>query len=245
MSQYAWQPDRAAYAGRWWPRRLCAVPRRPTALIHIVRSAAALATRAYLRMYHRLEIAGGGNLPADGSFVMVANHTSHLDGLCMLTALPLHRLDRAYPAAADDYFFVSLPRIAASTIFINAMPFGRREHVRESIDIARRLLRERGNVLILFPEGTRSTSGEMGEFRPGIGSVVAGLDVPVVPCAIRGAQQAMPKGSGFPRPRKICLSIGRPRNYAAMGRGKDAARQVSRELNDAVRELLCACTSTR
>ena len=201
--------------------------------------------RAWLRTYHRLHIAGRENLPADGSFVMISNHSSHLDGLCMLAALPLERLDRAYPAAADDYFFVSVPRIAASAILINAMPFGRRDRLRQSIDTARRLLRQRGNVLILFPEGTRSASGEMGEFRPGVGSVVAGLDVPVVPCAIRGAHDAMPKHAIIPWPRKICLTIGRPRNYAAAGRGKDAARHVSRELHEAVRELLCESPSTR
>ena len=222
--------------------RLCDCPRRPVALVHAVRGAAAVVLRAWLRAYHHFDIIGGENLPADdgSSFVMVANHSSHLDALCMLSALPLRRLDRAYPAAAEDYFFVNVHRSAAAALFVNAMPFGRQHHLRQSMDLCRRLLRERGNVLILFPEGTRSADGRLGDFRPGIGSLLAGLDVPVVPCAVLGAHRAMPKGSIFPRPRRVQLIVGTPRCYIDEGAGKESARRITRELHDTVEELLCA-----
>ena len=63
--------------------------------------------------------------PADESFVLVANHASHLDTLCLLAALPLRRLHRAYPAAAADYFFVNVARRALAVLVVNALPFHR------------------------------------------------------------------------------------------------------------------------
>ena len=240
MSQWSfWHDGIAADVGRSLTDRLTDIPRRPDVFVDGVRSIAALALRGWLRVYHRFAITGLEDLPAAGSFVMVANHSSHLDALCMLSALPLRSLNRAYPAAAEDYFFVSLPRVAEAAIFMNAMPFGRQHHVRQSMQLCRRLLRERGNILILFPEGTRSVDGELAEFRPGVGSLLAGLDVPVVPCAIRGTYRALPKGSFWPRPRRVRLHIGPSRCYADLGRGKDAARHIARELHDAVKELLC------
>src|SRR5262245_13140886 len=124
MSQESsWQYGTAVQIGRSLPDRLRDFPRRPDALIDGVRFVSALPIRAWLKVYHQFTIVGRENLPTGGSFVMVSNHSSHLDALCMLSALPLRRLNRAYPAAAEDYFFVSLPRVAAAAIFVNAMPF--------------------------------------------------------------------------------------------------------------------------
>jgi len=223
--------------------RFRAFPPHPVGVVNAVRCTTALALRAWLRLYHRMEIVGRENLPRHRSFVMVANHSSHLDALCMLSALPLRSLGTTYPAAAEDYFFVNLPRMAAARIFVNALPFSRQGHVRQSLNLCRRLLRQQGNVLILFPEGTRSAGGELGEFRPGIAGVVAGLDVPVVPCAVVGAARALPKGRLIPRPRQLRLIIGISRTYAELEPGKDSSRHIVRDLHDAVKELLCAPVS--
>jgi 1-acyl-sn-glycerol-3-phosphate acyltransferase len=239
MSQSHWHYGPAADIGRSIPDRLRDFPRQPDIFVYGMRSVAALAVRSWLKIYHRIEITGRENLPTGGSFVMVANHTSHLDALCLLSALPLRSLNRAYPVAAEDYFFMSMPRLAAAAIFANAMPFCRRNHMRQSMNQCRRMLHQRGNILILFPEGTRSTDGEVGEFRRGVGNLVAGLNVPVVPCAIGGAHRALPKGAVLPRPRQLRLTIGAPRNYCDLDPGKESARSVSRDLRDAVKELLC------
>ncbi len=184
--QWTYQP--AADLDRTLAERLQGFPREPDLFVYALRSTAALALRGWLRAYHRFEIVGKDNLPTEKSFVLVSNHSSHLDALCLLSALPLARLHRTFPAAAEDYFFTSLPRRALAGILVNAMPFGRHTHLRQSLDLCRGLLANRGNVLILFPEGTRSTTGEMGEFRPGIGMLAAGTDVPIVPCGVVSAR---------------------------------------------------------
>jgi len=217
--------------------RLRRFPREPDMLVYGLRSLAALAIRSWLRIYHRLEIIGRDNLPGDGSFVMVANHSSHLDALCLLAALPLRKLHRAFPAAAADYFFTSVPRVAVSAITVNALPFRRTLHIRQSLDLCRQLLANPGNILIIFPEGTRSLTSQINEFKPGIGVLLAGTKTPVVPCYLSGAFEAWPKGKVLPRPERLQLFIGAARTFEALSPGKSAAQQIADELRQAVIEL--------
>lgn len=217
--------------------RICQLPRKAGLLRHAVRSVAACSIRAWLAAYHRYEIVGRQNLPTSGSFVMVANHSSHLDALCLLSALPLRRLPQAYPAAAADYFFGSLPRLALSVFIINAIPFDRAAHVRQSLDLCRELLDEPGNILILFPEGTRATNQRIGRFRPGIGMLLAGTNVPVVPCHLAGTRHALPKGAWVPRPRKIRLTIGAPQTFTGWSQERSSIRRLCDHLRRSVLQL--------
>ncbi len=217
--------------------RLRGFPREPDMTQYVLRTGAALLLRAWLRAYHRLRIAGIENLPRDDSFVIVANHASHLDAICLQAALPLRMLHRVFPAAAEDYFFVDLPRTAIAAVFVNALPFSRQSHIRQSLDLCRRLLANPGNVLILFPEGTRTTTGEIGEFKPGIGALVGGTRIPVLPCRIVGAHEAWPKGCTLPRPRRVRIRVGAPLAFPEPIGDKDAMRRVAETLRRAVMAL--------
>ncbi len=233
-----WQYEPAADLDQPLLERLRRFPREPDMAVYGLRSAAALFARGWLRTYHRLEITGREHLPKEQSFVMVANHASHLDALCLLAALPLAKLHRAFPAAAKDYFFVSAPRLALAAVVVNALPFARQTHIRQSLEICRTLLANPGNILILFPEGTRTTSGKIGPFKPGVGLLVAGTTLPVVPCYLQGAFAAWPKGRLFPAPRKLRLRIGEPRTYSTLpSERKESCEQISRDLQQAVAAL--------
>jgi 1-acyl-sn-glycerol-3-phosphate acyltransferase len=85
--------------------RLRQFPREPDVLVYALRSLGALIIRGLLRIYNHFEIIGHQNLRTNRSLVIVANHCSHMDTLCLLAALPLRKLHRAFPAAASDYFF--------------------------------------------------------------------------------------------------------------------------------------------
>jgi 1-acyl-sn-glycerol-3-phosphate acyltransferase len=149
----------------------------------------------------------------------------------------LHKLHRTFPAAAQDYFFVSVPRLAVAAIVVNALPFARRNHIRHSLDLCRQLLANPGNILILFPEGTRTATGQIGEFKPGIGLLAAGTNIPIVPCHLHGAFEAWPKGKLWPRPRKMRLQIGTQRTYASLSPGKESSEQIGNDLRRAVGDL--------
>lgn len=217
--------------------RLRQFPREPDMLVYGLRSLGALIIRGLLHSYNHFEIIGHQNLRTNRSLVVVANHCSHLDTLCLLAALPLRKLHRAFPAAASDYFFQSIPRLWAAAILVNALPFARQARVRQSLSLCRELLANPGTILIIFPEGTRSTTGEIGEFKSGIGALVAGRDVAVAPCFIDGSFQAWPKGKRFPRPQKVRLIVGTPRNYCDRGTDKIDICAIAAELRDAVNEL--------
>ena len=217
--------------------RLRQFPRQPDMLVYGLRSLGALIIRGLLHVYNHFEIIGQQNLRTNRSLVIVANHCSHIDTLCLLAALPLRKLHRAFPVAASDYFFQSIPRLWVAAILVNALPFARQTRVRQSLSLCRELLANPGTILIIFPEGTRSATGEVGGFKSGIGALVAGRDVAVAPCFIDGSFQAWPKGKRFPRPRKVRLVVGTPRNYSNRGTDKIEICAIAAELRDAVNEL--------
>ena len=212
-------------------------PRQPRMLAYAIRSIVAFLLRGWMKIYHRLRIDGRDNLPAKGSFVLVCNHTSHLDTLCMLCSVPIKRIHRTFPAAAADYFFSSLPRSAVSAVLINALPFDRKVNGAESLTVCSKMLANEGNVLIIFPEGTRTTSGEMSRFRSGIGRLVVGTDLPVVPCYLDGGLRAWPKGKVLPRPSSLHLRIGAARQYEHLDKSSASVRKICQELERDVAAL--------
>src|SRR5215510_7857687 len=93
--------------------------------VRMLRVAIQLGMRVALRTYDRLDVIGRENLPLDTSFVMICNHSSHLDAVCLLSSLPLRRVDHAFPVAAADYFFSTYLRSVLSTIAVNGLPIDR------------------------------------------------------------------------------------------------------------------------
>lgn len=217
--------------------RLQNFPREQGMLVFCMRSLAALALRSWMRVYHRLRIEGRRHLPASGSFIMVCNHTSHLDTLCLLCSVPLRKIHYTFPAAAADYFFSSLPRSAISVVLINALPFDREVKGAESLTVCSALLKNEGNILVIFPEGTRTQDGEMHRFRSGIGRLVAGTDLPVIPCYLDGGMRAWPKGKAFPRPRRLQLHIGKPRVYSGTDKSRESVVKICEDLQSRVAAL--------
>ena len=141
-------------------------------------------------------------------FVVVSNHTSHLDAPLIFGALP-RKLSRYVAAgAAADYFFDVWWRKGLTALFFNAFPVDR-IGLRGRKGLATSLLDD-GVPLLLFPEGTRSRTGEMGAFKPGAAALCISRDVPCLPIAILGAAEAMPYGKKWPE-------RGRPRIYVVFG----------------------------
>src|SRR5437879_11841368 len=125
-----WRYDSSRDLERTPLDRLRQFPREPDMLVYGLRSIVALIIRGLLRIYNRFEIIGHENLRTNRSLVIVANHSSHLDTLCVLAALPLRKLHRTFPAAAADYFFESAPRTFVTGAVSHALPLARGGSVR-------------------------------------------------------------------------------------------------------------------
>ncbi|MFC5502533.1 lysophospholipid acyltransferase family protein [Lysinimonas soli] len=141
----------------------------------------------------------------DGAFVVVANHSSHLDAPLIFGALP-RRLSRYLAAgAAADYFFDVWWRRGLTALFFNGFPVDRSGVNPRSVS-AKELLK-RGVPLLVFPEGTRSKDGTFGNFKPGAAALAASVGVPCLPVALIGANTAHPRGSNWPKPGRLPVGV--------------------------------------
>ena len=141
-------------------------------------------------------------------------------------ALPASIRDRTAIAAAADYFFeggVLGPIVALAT---GAFPLGGTEHVRASLERIGRYVDEGWNVIV-FPEGTRSMTGQPGDFKSGIGLLATQLGVPILPVAIHGGHRMWPKGARLPRRRgRIVIRFGARSASRPTSRSREATAQI-------------------
>jgi long-chain acyl-CoA synthetase len=167
--------------------------------------------------------------------LFIANHSSHVDTVSIIRALPAPLRERLAVAAAADYFF-RVPSVGRLTsLFLNTFPFSREGAVRTSLEHCG-LLADLGWSVLIYPEGTRSATGELLPFKLGVGLLGAGLQVPVVPVAVFGGHEVLPKGRSLPHPGPVRVRFGAPIHVAA---GSDAVA-LTLELHDQVAALLSA-----
>jgi 1-acyl-sn-glycerol-3-phosphate acyltransferase len=145
----------------------------------------------------------------DGPMIVAANHVSHLDTPVVLKALPRRVRNRLVVAAAKDYFYRSKARGALVSLSLATFPFDREGGSGDSLGRTRALL-ERGWSLLLFPEGTRSPSGELGRVRTGVAVLSTQTGVPVMPLYVHGLAEVMPKGTSAPLPGGVVVDVGEP-----------------------------------
>jgi 1-acyl-sn-glycerol-3-phosphate acyltransferase len=195
------------------------------------------AVRAYLATCQRVRIEGRENLPDAAPFMLVANHASHFDGPVLATALPLKLRNVVFPIAAGDTFFETPVMTAFSAGMMNALPMWRKNAGHHAMEQLRQRLIEDPCGYILFPEGTRTRTGEMGSFRAGVGMLIAGSPVPVIPCHLDGTYYAWPATRKFPRGSRITLRIGKPLSFAESSNTRDGWNDVAQKLEAAVRAL--------
>ena len=194
-------------------------------------------TRMYLAIAHRLEIRGRNNLPPRPPFVLVANHASHLDAIVLGAILPARFVGAVFPIAAGDTFFTKPASSIFATACMNALPIWRKNCGAHSLEDLRERLAGGECVYILFPEGTRTRTGAMGKFKPGLGRLVAGTDVPIVPCYLRGPFEALPPSRKIPRWKKISVAIGEPLLFTTTTNDRAGWESIAETAENAVRSL--------
>ena len=193
--------------------------------------------RAHLALWHRLKIVGRENVPAEPPFVLIANHASHMDALVLASHLSWRLRDRVFPIAAGDVFFTRPSRSAFSALVLNALPMWRKSCGPQALRQLRQRLVEEPCAFILFPEGARSRDGNVLPFKNGLGMLVAGTSVPVVPCHLHGCFEALRPGWWWPRPKPITLRIGPPLRFADVPNERSGWEQVVARMRSAVVDL--------
>ncbi len=232
-----WELKPAKDLGLPMTRRHRSIRRESGLVATVLRAGWWASVRGALALCHRMSIHGREHVPAEPSFVVAANHASHLDALVIGAAFPLRLRDQLFPIAAGDVFFES-PAIAAfSATVLNALPMWRKKQCGHDLaDLRARLLEEQC-AYILFPEGKRTRTGAMDSFKAGIGMLVAETRVPVVPCYLHGTFEAFPAGRWWPRFVNISLRFGRPLQFSAVPNNRPGWHEIAGKLEAAVRGL--------
>ncbi len=232
-----WKLEPARDHGLTLRKRLQSVHRESGSIPWLIHLAWWSTLHACFRLFHRLVIEGREFIPAKGSFILASNHCSHLDALILASCLPLRLRASVYPIAAGDTFFQKPVTAAMSAIFINALPMWRKSSVSHSLaDLRARLVAERC-VYIIFPEGTRSRDGTMTRFKAGIGMLLAGTSIPIIPCRLWGTFEAFPPTHRLPRPGKIRVKLGTPLVFPLIANERAGWNDIAQQVELAVKSM--------
>ena len=188
-----------------------------------------------------VKVTGSPFIPMNRNFLVIANHASHLD-MGLVKVVLGEQGQRLTTLAARDYFFDTALKRAYFENFTDLIPMDRHGSLRESLRLAGAALRQGFNLLI-FPEGTRSPTGELLEFKPTLGYLALTYEVDVLPIYLKGTYEALPKGTMFPKSRELEAHIGPALTYEML-RAKtqgmarsESYRYATRLAEDAVKAL--------
>jgi len=173
----------------------------------------------------RLRVIGRENFNVEGPAIIAANHQSYLDP-------PL--IGVAYPG--------ELHYLARNTLFkrrlfnwilteVNAIPVDRDRGDVGALRAVLKLLKD-GHRTVIFPEGTRTLTGQIQNARPGIGMIVAKTLVPVIPARIFGSFESWPKNGKF-KPRPITVIVGKPIRFTS-GDVASGEREIYQKISERI-----------
>ncbi|MGM0376968.1 MAG: AMP-binding protein [Bacteroidota bacterium] len=189
-------------------------------------------SRFFFHMYFRFRARGMNNIP-NGPFILAPNHQSFFDGLFVASYLKTRDIRKTYFYAKEKH--VRAPWLKFLAHRNNIIVMDLNNDLKSSIQKMAEVLKRERN-LIIFPEGTRTQTGNLGDFKKTFAILSRELNIPVVPVTIQGADKALPRGSVFPRPfKKVSIEFLEPvypknENYDSLaGRVK---QQIEHKMNE-------------
>jgi len=153
-------------------------------------------SKGFFKIYFKFKSEGTENIP-EGPCIIAPNHQSYLDGLLVASFIKRKTFRSTYFYAKKKHVNNWITKFMASKNNVIVMDIDK--DLKESIQKLAEVLKN-GKKIILFPEGTRTYTGELGDFKKTFAILSRELNVPVVPVAISGAFKAFPRGSKIPRP---------------------------------------------
>jgi long-chain acyl-CoA synthetase len=214
----------------------------PEVVRSTAKSAIALLQQKFYGGLMRTRVTGRSFIPHNRNTLVVANHSSHLDMGLAKHALGSYGKDLVALAARDYFFESSELRRAVVENFTNLAPLDRGGNLRETLREVGQLIDE-GKTVLIFPEGTRSTDGQIREFKGAVGHLALHHDIDLLPVFLGGTFEAMPKKARVPTKRDLVARIGPPLEIAELRRltaglkPAQAARRVALIAQRAVEAL--------
>ena len=186
------------------------------------------------KVYFRFTSDGRKQVPKTGGVLLVANHCSFLDP----PLIGCHLQRAVHYMTKEDLF--RIPVLGWFLRHVNTIPIRREGIDRKGLERVVEVLK-RGEVLLVFPEGTRSHDGKIQNPRRGVGMIAAACEnIAIVPVCIRGSFEAMSPVARFPKPHKIHVSFGEPfhiRHGDNAASHKERYQQISILIMDKIRAV--------
>ncbi len=167
-----------------------------------------------------LRVEGREHIPCSGAAIIAANHVSFLDPVLVAIAAgrPIH-----FMAKEELFRFRPFGWLLQQ---YRVFPVSRRRTDLQAMKRALSLL-EQGEIIVIFPEGTRGDGVQLGAAKPGIGLIASRSGAPVIPAFHRGAEKALPRGARLPRPHRITVKFGAPFRFTEVQREKGEEQIVA------------------
>lgn len=183
--------------------------------------------RIFFRVLGRWDVTGVENVPTTGPVIIAANHLSMADPPLVGCSLPR----KAWFMAKEELFH---PAVGWFLRAMRAFPVKRGEPDMQALKKSLKLLAS-GEILMIFPEGTRQPSGHLGEPELGVGMIALRSKAPVIPVRLSGTDRLLPPGKPFPRPARVTIRYGKPIEFSV-----DPARPARENYTAAAREIMAA-----
>ncbi len=168
--------------------------------------------RIFVFIFLGLNVRRKNLLPQSGPAIIVANHNSHLDTLVLISLFPLNMLSKLKPVAAADYFLENKFISWFALKIIGIIPIARGPDIRQSdpLEACHKAL-ENGDILILFPEGTRGQPEKFSDLKKGVSWLAEKYsNIMIVPVFMYGLGKSMAKSDYLPVPFFCDVFIGTP-----------------------------------
>ena len=164
-----------------------------------------------VRIMTGMDVCNRERLPETGPAIVVANHNSHMDAFMLLSLFPARLLHKVRPVAAADYFLANPAISWFSRKIIGIAPISRTVARGEDVLAPAKAALERGEIILVFPEGTRSKDGALAPLKAGVARLAEAFPaVPITPVWIEGAGRVLPKGAVAPVPMNCTALVGEP-----------------------------------
>jgi len=180
----------------------------------------------------KVNVEGLEKIRPDGSYVFVSNHLSYMDTPVVLANIPV----QFRFLAKRGLFQIPLLGTHLARAGHIPVPRGDARAAVKTMTTAAQAIRERSISLLIFPEGGRSQTGELGSFKEGAAYIAIRAGVPLVPITLRGTRKVLPYGSGHVRSGSVTMRIGEPIPTDQV-QLRDRMR-VTRELRDRIVTML-------